>query len=67
MLSKNGREPLSGQEVAQTQMAAFREWEQVSGERFSVLRAIRQPTLVATVVHDHLAISCPTPPPTRTY
>ena len=40
------REPISGLAVAQAQMAAFREWEQVWGERFSDLKKIHHPTLV---------------------
>jgi pimeloyl-ACP methyl ester carboxylesterase len=48
------REPLSGQDVAQAQIAAFREWEQPDGERFADLKAIRQPTLVVNGVHDEM-------------
>jgi pimeloyl-ACP methyl ester carboxylesterase len=48
------REPLSGQEVAQAQIAAFREWEQPSGERFADLKGIGQPTLVVNGVHDEM-------------
>jgi pimeloyl-ACP methyl ester carboxylesterase len=40
------REPLSGPKVAQAQIAAFREWERVDGERFAELRRITQPCLV---------------------
>jgi pimeloyl-ACP methyl ester carboxylesterase len=47
-------EPASGPEVAQAQMAAFREWEQVTGERFASLKGIRQPTLVVNGVSDEL-------------
>src|ERR1700688_1300998 len=39
------REPISGLAVAQAQMAAFREWEQVWGERFSDLKKINHSTL----------------------
>src|SRR6516162_4228193 len=39
------REPVSGPAVAQAQIAAFREWESITGERFGALKAIRQPTL----------------------
>ena len=35
-------------------MDAFREWEQVSGERLSDLRKIRHPTLVVNGVHDEM-------------
>jgi pimeloyl-ACP methyl ester carboxylesterase len=54
MLRKDDREPVSGQEVAQAQVAAFREWEQFTGERFALLRGIRQPTLVVNGVHDEM-------------
>lgn len=48
------REPISGPQVAQSQMAAFREWERITGERFAVLKGIRQPTLVVNGVHDEM-------------
>jgi len=48
------REPVSGPAVAQAQMAAFRDWESVTGERFASLRTIRQPTLVVNGVHDEM-------------
>ena len=48
------REPISGPAVAHAQMAAFREWEQVSGERFSDLKKIRHPTLVVNGVYDEM-------------
>jgi pimeloyl-ACP methyl ester carboxylesterase len=48
------REPISGPAVAQAQMAAFREWEQVSGERFSDLTKIRHPTLVVNGIFDEM-------------
>lgn len=51
---KVDREPLSGSAVAQAQMAAFRNWEQFSGERFEDLRSIQQPTLVVNGVHDEM-------------
>src|SRR5580658_4155260 len=50
MQRNEDREPASGAAVAQAQMDAFREWEQVSGERFSDLRKIRHPTLVVNGV-----------------
>jgi pimeloyl-ACP methyl ester carboxylesterase len=46
------RDPVSGPEVAQAQMAAFRDWEQFVGERFADLKLIRQPTLVVNGIHD---------------
>jgi pimeloyl-ACP methyl ester carboxylesterase len=48
------REPLSGPAIAQAQMAAFRDWESVIGERFVTLKSIRQPTLVVNGVHDEM-------------
>jgi len=48
------REPRSQQSVAQAQIAAFREWEQYSGDRFADLRRIAQPTLVVNGVHDEM-------------
>ena len=48
------REPISGPAVAQAQMAAFREWEQVSGERFSDLKKIHSPTLVVNGIYDEM-------------
>jgi len=47
-------EPASGPEVAAAQTAAFREWEQFSGERFADLKTIRQPVLVVNGVHDEM-------------
>ena len=47
-------EPASGPEVAAAQIAAFREWEQFSGERFVDLNKIRQPTLVVSGIHDEM-------------
>jgi len=47
------REPVSGPAVAQAQVAAFRDWESVTGDqRFADLKTIRQPTLVVNGVHD---------------
>jgi pimeloyl-ACP methyl ester carboxylesterase len=46
------RDPVSGPSVAQAQIAAFRDWESVTGERFATLKTIRQPTLVVNGVHD---------------
>ena len=48
---------VSGPEVAAAQLAAFREWEQPSGERFAELRKIVQPTLVVNGVHDEIPVS----------
>jgi pimeloyl-ACP methyl ester carboxylesterase len=54
MRRTEGREPISGPAVAQAQMAAFREWEQISGERFSALKRIRHPALVINGVFDEM-------------
>jgi pimeloyl-ACP methyl ester carboxylesterase len=48
------RDPVSGPQVAQAQIAAFRAWEQVAGERFADLKRISQPTLVVNGVHDQM-------------
>src|SRR5271154_3905442 len=48
------REPVSGPAVAQAQMAAFREWEQARGERFSDLKRIRNAALVVNGVFDEM-------------
>jgi pimeloyl-ACP methyl ester carboxylesterase len=48
------REPASGPAVAQAQMAAFRDWEQFSGERFADLKSILHPVLVVNGVHDEM-------------
>jgi len=48
------REPVSGPNVAKAQVAAFREWERVMGERFSSLRGIWQPVLVVNGIHDEM-------------
>jgi pimeloyl-ACP methyl ester carboxylesterase len=52
MQRKEELEPPSGRDVAQAQMAAFREWDRYTGERFADLRSIRQPTLVVNGVFD---------------
>lgn len=54
MLRSQDREPISGPTVAQAQVAAFRDWEQVSAERFSDLKTIRHPTLVVNGVYDEM-------------
>ena len=51
---KQDLEPVSGPGVAQAQMAAFREWEQVSGERFDDLKRINHPALVVNGVFDEM-------------
>lgn len=47
-------EPASGPEVAQAQMAAFKEWEHVTGPRFADLESISHPTLVVNGIHDEM-------------
>jgi pimeloyl-ACP methyl ester carboxylesterase len=54
MQRQQDREPTSGPEIAQAQMAAFREWEQYTGERFADLKRIQQPTLVVNGIHDEM-------------
>jgi pimeloyl-ACP methyl ester carboxylesterase len=51
---KEDRDPAAGPKVAGAQIAAFREWETFTGERFADLRAIRQPALVVNGVHDEM-------------
>ena len=48
------REPVSGPGVAKAQIAAFREWEQFTGQRYANLAGIRQPTLVVNGVRDEM-------------
>jgi len=63
MRRKQDREPPAGPAVAQAQIAAFREWEHISGERsadlrtaerFADLKSIRHPTLVVNGIHDEM-------------
>ena len=56
MQRRQDREPISGPEVAQAQMAAFQEWEQNKGERFADLKRIKQPTLVVNGVFDDMIV-----------
>jgi pimeloyl-ACP methyl ester carboxylesterase len=48
------QDPVSGPNVAQAQIAAFRDWERFAGERFADLRVIGQPTLVAHGICDEM-------------
>jgi pimeloyl-ACP methyl ester carboxylesterase len=48
------REPISGPAVAQAQIAAFREWEHVAGERFAELKNTNHPTLVVNGIFDDM-------------
>ena len=47
-------EPISGPKVAQAQIAAFRVWERVDGERYGKLRRITQPCLVVNGIFDNM-------------
>ena len=51
---KDDLDPPAGPKVAGAQMAAFREWERFTGERFSELRSIRNPTLVVNGISDEM-------------
>jgi len=51
---KEDLDGVSGPEVANAQMAAFRDWERFTGERFTELRTIGHPTLVVNGVHDEM-------------
>jgi len=51
---KEDRDKPSGPEVAAAQVAAFRDWERYTGERFAELKGIRIPTLVVNGVHDEM-------------
>src|SRR6478672_4969351 len=53
-LRREDRDRVSGPEVARAQLAAFRDWEQFTGERFAELERITQPTLVVNGVHDEM-------------
>ncbi len=53
-LRTEDREPVAGDEVAKAQVAAFREWEHVVGDRFADLKGIRHPTLVVNGIHDEM-------------
>jgi len=48
------REPASGPAVAQAQLAAFRDWEKFTGQRFADLKSIKHPTLVMNGIHDEM-------------
>ena len=54
MRRTDDREPISGPTVAQAQMAAFRDWEKFTGERFANLKSITHPTLVVNGIHDEM-------------
>jgi pimeloyl-ACP methyl ester carboxylesterase len=54
MQRQDDREPPAGPKVAGAQVAAFREWERYTGERFANLKGIRHPTLVVQGFHDEM-------------
>jgi pimeloyl-ACP methyl ester carboxylesterase len=54
MQRQQDREPVSGPAIAQAQIAAFREWENVAGQRFAELKAIRHPVFVVNGIHDEM-------------
>ena len=47
-------EPISGPAVAQAQIAAFRDWEKFTGQRFANLKSIPHPTLVVNGIYDEM-------------
>ena len=51
---KQDLDGVSGPEVANAQMAAFRDWERVTGDRFADLRTISHPTLVVNGIRDEM-------------
>jgi pimeloyl-ACP methyl ester carboxylesterase len=51
---KEDRDPPAGPKVAGAQLAAFREWERFSGDRFADLKGIRHPTLVVQGFKDEM-------------
>ena len=53
-MRKEDLDPPSGAEVAQAQLASFRNWEKFTGEKFASLKSIRQPTLVVNGIHDEM-------------
>jgi pimeloyl-ACP methyl ester carboxylesterase len=51
---RTDRDQPSGPEVAAAQIAAFRDWEHYTGDRFADLQRIREPTLVVNGVRDEM-------------
>src|SRR5580658_4029788 len=51
---KEDLDPAAGPNVANAQIAAFREWEGFKGERFAELKAIRHPTFVVNGAGDEM-------------
>lgn len=54
MQRKDDRDPPSGPNVANAQIAAFREWERYTGERFADLKGIPHPALVVQGFNDEM-------------
>jgi pimeloyl-ACP methyl ester carboxylesterase len=54
MQRKDDRDSPAGPSVGAAQLAAFREWERFTGERFADLKSIRHPTLVVQGVKDEM-------------
>src|SRR5712671_4901572 len=54
MERKDDRDPPAGPKVGAAQIAAFREWERFTGERFADLKGIRHPTLVVQGFKDEM-------------
>jgi pimeloyl-ACP methyl ester carboxylesterase len=54
MQRTDDREPPAGPNVGSAQMAAFREWERFTGERFADLKGIRHPTFVVQGFNDEM-------------
>jgi pimeloyl-ACP methyl ester carboxylesterase len=54
MQRKDDREPPSGPNVGSAQLAAFREWERFTGERFADLKGIHHATLVVQGFDDEM-------------
>jgi len=54
MQRKDDRDPPAGPNVGAAQIAAFREWERFTGERFADLKGIRHPTLVVQGFEDEM-------------
>ena len=53
---REDREPTSGPEVAHAQLAAFRDWEKFTGQRFANLKSIPHPTLVVNGIYDEMIL-----------
>jgi len=54
MQRRDDRDPPPGPNVGAAQLAAFREWERFTGERFADLKGIRHPTLIVQGFKDDM-------------